>query len=259
MAAPPFYRQASISLFAHWRYTPPGICSACWATCCFQVFLVALRTSCSRGSPRARIWAAKMAAFLAPALPMAMVATGTPGGHLHRGQEAVQAVQMGAGHGHADDRQGGLRGQDPGQMGRHPGHGNDDLEPPGRRVPGIGLDPLGGPVGRSHHHLKGDAPLLEQYRRGLHLGPIRGAAQNDADVNCAPYYSLHSDFLRGGLRDVFDFVRALTPSQTPLPTPLRDWGWGLGGRAGHFGPWPPPPNTYPARRRRRIFATSAGG
>ena len=36
--------------------------------------------SFSLGSDRARIWTAKMAAFFAPALPMAIEATGTPGG-----------------------------------------------------------------------------------------------------------------------------------------------------------------------------------
>ena len=52
------------------------------------------------------------------------------------------------------------------QMSRHPGHGNDDLYPRAAASRAVGLDALGGAVGRSHHHLKGNARILEQHAAG---------------------------------------------------------------------------------------------
>ena len=49
----------------------------------------------------------------------AMVATGHALGHLHDGEQAVEAVELGEGDGHADDGQRGHRGQHARAGGRH--------------------------------------------------------------------------------------------------------------------------------------------
>ena len=53
---------------------------------------------------------------------------GHAAGHLHHGQQAVQTAHHGRLDGHADDRQGGVSGQDAAQMGSLTGTGDDDAK-----------------------------------------------------------------------------------------------------------------------------------
>ena len=74
---------------------------------------------------RPRIAAANSAALVAPAAPMAKVATGMPGGHLHDRQQRIHAVQRLRLHRHAEHRQRRLRRRHARQVRRAAGAGDD--------------------------------------------------------------------------------------------------------------------------------------
>ena len=157
----------------------PGICSACRATCCSNSSLCRFRPFLAAGGrsrpgsgrqrwrrfwPRPRLWP-----WWPPALPAGICTVDSrlsspwrwdPG----RGTPMTGRVVSAA--------------RTPARWAAMPAAAMMTLSP-GRPPPGHRSEPLGGPVGRGHHHLKGDGPLLSNCRGRFHLGPIRGAAQND--------------------------------------------------------------------------------
>ena len=85
-------------------------------------------------------------------------------GHLHDGEEAVEAVELRERHRDPDDGQGGDRGQHAGQMGRPAGAGDDHPEPaPGRVLP-EGQHVARRAVGRDDAHLVGHAEFARARR-----------------------------------------------------------------------------------------------
>ena len=164
---------------------------------------------------------------------------------------------MGAGHGHADHRQRGLSRQDPPQMGRHPGHGNDDLDPPGRRVPGISLNPLGGAVGRATTTSKAMPHSLSSTAAGSTRGQSEALPKTmPTSVGAAIYLPLFQ--LRGRALRWQEGLPAPPPLGPPNPA-FRDWGGGVGGGRKGFRPLPSSPRIYPARRRPRISSPRPAG
>ena len=81
----------------------------------------ARRRAARASSARARIWAASTAAFLAPALPTATVATGMPPGICTVESRASRPSARPPGSGHADHRADGLGRDDAGEVRRHAG------------------------------------------------------------------------------------------------------------------------------------------
>ena len=82
-------------------------------------------------------------------------------GHLHRGQQSVQAIHRAALHGDADDRQGGVGRKGTGQMGGHTGSAEDDAEAVGLCALGKRGGLGGRAVGGKDVGLKGDAQRLQ--------------------------------------------------------------------------------------------------
>ena len=72
-----------------------------------------------------------------------------PGRHLHRREQRVEAAEALAEDRHADHRQVGVGGGDAGQRRRHPGPGDDHLQPAHPRVRGSTRAPARGRGGRS--------------------------------------------------------------------------------------------------------------
>ena len=103
------------------------------------------------------------------------------GRHLHRGEQRVEAAEALAEDRHADHRQVGVGGGDPGQRRRHPGPGDDHLQPAHPGVGAVLADQLGVAVGAHHPHLVADAGLLQRRAGRLHLRLVVLRAHDDPD------------------------------------------------------------------------------
>ena len=86
---------------------------------------------------------------------------GDSAGHLHSGEQGVQALQIGTGAGHADHRQGRIGGDGTGKMGSHPGKGDHAGEAAAPGGAGKFRRLTGRPMGGENMGLVGDFQLLE--------------------------------------------------------------------------------------------------
>ncbi len=102
-------------------------------------------------------------------------------GHLHHREQRIQPAGKLGGHGDADHRQRGVRGDDAGQVGRPAGRGDDHLQPPRGGHRGILADELRRAMGAHHADFVGHAELVQGRGRRLDLRPIAVAAHHDAD------------------------------------------------------------------------------
>ena len=133
-------------------------------------------------SPSARISTASRAALVAPALPMARVATGNSARHLGHGQQRVQAVQRPGLHRHAQHREQCVCRHHPSQVRRAAGGGDQYAHSArlGRARPIRRL--VRRAVRGEHPNLVGHAEVTQGGGGPLHHVPIGGAAHHDANA-----------------------------------------------------------------------------
>ena len=123
--------------------------------------------------------AASKPAFLAPSI--ATHATGTPGGHLHGGEQRVEAAEALAEDRDPDHRQVGVRRGDPGEGGGHPGAGDQHPQPPHPGRVAVLAHLLGISVRAHHPHLVADPRLLQGLAGRLHFRLVVLRAEDDPD------------------------------------------------------------------------------
>ena len=100
-------------------------------------------------------------------------------GHLHGGQQGVQAVHRAALNGDADDGQHGVRGDAARQMGGHTRGRDDHAEAVFRRALCKLRRSGRGAVGAHYAHLKRDIPAFELCGRGFYRWPVAVRAHDD--------------------------------------------------------------------------------
>ena len=118
-------------------------------------------------------------AFLAPSI--ATHADRHAGGHLHCREQRVEAAEVLARDRHPDHRQVALRGGEARQRRRHPGAGDDHLQPAHAGVGAVVARLLGLAVRAQHPHLVADPRLVERLAGGLHLRLVVLRAHDDPD------------------------------------------------------------------------------
>jgi len=102
-------------------------------------------------------------------------------GHLDGGEEGIHAVERPGGHGTAEDRAGGLGGDDTGEVGGSSGGADEDFDVAGFGGLEVGVEEVRGAVGGNGVALVGDGELVECFGAFLHGGPVGGTAHEDAD------------------------------------------------------------------------------
>ena len=102
-------------------------------------------------------------------------------GHLHDGMQRIDALQVAAGHRHAQHRHDGLGRQHAGQVRRAAGAGDDGLQPAAGRGFGIGEHVVGHAVRADHARFVRHAELGENLRRVLQGVPVAGRAHQHTD------------------------------------------------------------------------------
>ena len=105
------------------------------------------------------------AALVAPAVPMAKVATGTPAGICTIDSSESMPFERFRLHRHAQHRQRGLRGRHAGQMRRAAGAGDDDLEAARARAGGVFEQQVRRAMRGDHAHLVRDRQACRAFRR----------------------------------------------------------------------------------------------
>ena len=118
---------------------------------------------------------------MAPASPMASVPTGMPARHLDDREQAILAAEGLGLHRHAEDRQGGHRGDHAGQVRGAAGAGDDHLEAVGLGAPGKFVQALGRAVGGDDARLVLDLERVERFGGMAHGRPVGLAAHDDGD------------------------------------------------------------------------------
>ena len=146
-------------------------------------------------SPSASSDAANSPAFLAPASPMAKVATGTPPGICTIDKQAVEALQRLGLHRHAQHRQRRQRRGHARQMRGAAGAGDDRLQAALLGAARVFVEPLRRAVGGDDSRLVGYAEFVEHSGGHAQRRPIGFAAHDDADEGTLP---CHSRFLLFG-------------------------------------------------------------
>ncbi|MNT10073.1 hypothetical protein D3C72_1448870 [compost metagenome] len=97
--------------------------------------------------------------------------------------QRVHALQVAAGHRHAEHRHRRFGGDHAGQVGSAPGPGDDGLEAPARSGLGVGKHVVGHAVGRHHAGLVGNAELLKNLHCMLHGVPVAAGTHDHADLD----------------------------------------------------------------------------
>ena len=106
-------------------------------------------------------------------------------GHLHDGEERVFATQVFGRNGNAQHRQFGLGRDDPGEMCRAAGTGDDEAQAPRLRLARVLQSFVRNAVGRQNLCLVRNAKLVEDRTGVLHDVPVVLASHDDADQGCS--------------------------------------------------------------------------
>ena len=158
----------------------------------------------------ARIAAAHSAALVAPAAPMANVATGTPAGICTIESKRIDAAEGFRLHRHAEHRQARLGRGHARQVRCAAGACDQHLEAARVRAGGVLEQQIGRAMRGHDAHLVGDRELLEHLGGALHGLPVGGGAHDDADER------LHQGIVSNNVRKARNSSREAAP-----PAPVR--------------------------------------
>ena len=100
-------------------------------------------------------------------------------GHLNRREQRVEAAQLAAGQRNAEHGEDRVRGGDAGQVRRHAGASDDDLDAVRLGRGEEAREPLRSAVGRDHPRIARDSELVEHLLGSLHHVPVAGTAHDD--------------------------------------------------------------------------------